>query len=252
MARNNHLQSDFTRLDKLLRKEALDTGDLSAAVDAYAYGRAMALVENVVAVVSDMAEGTSRIFGGGFSGVLGLDGYSEENSIWERRIISLMPEEEQHQKYIAELRFYHFLRQAGRGAENYYLMSRLRMTVPDGRNLEVLHRMYYLYGGDGRKVRYAVCLYGPMTVDFKGRSVVVNSITGVSEELTSSADANILSLREKQVLRLIDSGLKSRDIAEALHISVHTVSRHRQEILGKLQVKNSHEACRTARTLGLL
>jgi len=37
-----------------------------------------------------------------------------------------------------------------------------------------------------------------------------------------------------------------------LSISVNTVSRHRQEILGKLQVKNSIEACRIAKELQLL
>ena len=38
---------------------------------------------------------------------------------------------------------------------------------------------------------------------------------------------------------------------ENLH-SVHTVSRHRQEILGKLQVKNSIAACRVAKDLKLI
>ena len=37
-----------------------------------------------------------------------------------------------------------------------------------------------------------------------------------------------------------------------LAISPNTVSRHRQEILGKLQVKNSIEACRIARDLELI
>jgi len=37
-----------------------------------------------------------------------------------------------------------------------------------------------------------------------------------------------------------------------LSISTNTVSRHRQEILGKLQVKNSIEACRVAKDLKLI
>lgn len=252
MAKNNHLQRDFDRLDGLLRNEACRRNDPAVAAEVYAYAQAMARLENVVAVVSDLSQGTSRIFNGRFAAVLGLDGYSEESSIWEKKVISLMPEEEQHEKYIAELRFFHYLRQPGRRTGSYYLMSRLRMTAADGRIIDVLHRMYYVCGGDGRSVRFAVCLYGPVSVGFKGRSVVVNSVTGVSEELTSSADAEMLSPRERQVLQLIDSGLKSREIADALHISVHTVSRHRQEILGKLQVKNSHEACRVARSIDLL
>lgn len=40
--------------------------------------------------------------------------------------------------------------------------------------------------------------------------------------------------------------------AGRLSISVHTVSRHRQNILEKLRVGNATEACRVARGLGLL
>ncbi|MFG6381685.1 MAG: helix-turn-helix transcriptional regulator, partial [Muribaculum sp.] len=71
-------------------------------------------------------------------------------------------------------------------------------------------------------------------------------------ELTSAADASILSRREKQVLTLIDSGKRSYEIAEILSISKNTVSRHRQEILAKLQVKNSMEACRIAKAMKII
>ena len=70
-------------------------------------------------------------------------------------------------------------------------------------------------------------------------------------ELGGQEDAQILSDREKQILRLIDKGLMSKEIASQLSISVHTVSRHRQEILSKLQVKSSIEACRVAKELGI-
>lgn len=53
------------------------------------------------------------------------------------------------------------------------------------------------------------------------------------------------------MLRLIDQGMMSKTIAEQLSISVNTVSRHRQEILKKLRVSNSIEACRIARELDL-
>ncbi|WP_308550479.1 LuxR C-terminal-related transcriptional regulator [uncultured Parabacteroides sp.] len=71
-------------------------------------------------------------------------------------------------------------------------------------------------------------------------------------ELDKQNSTSILSVREKQVLNLIDKGLTSKKIAETLSISINTVSRHRQEILGKLQVKNSIEACRVAKDLKLI
>ena len=85
-----------------------------------------------------------------------------------------------------------------------------------------------------------------------GKSLVINSLTGLSEELTSAGDSSILSKREVQVLKLIDSGKTSADIAALLSISKNTVSRHRQEILAKLQVKNSLEACRLAKTMRII
>ena len=98
----------------------------------------------------------------------------------------------------------------------------------------------------------ALCLYNPLVIDVSNNSMVVNSVTGEMQELETKNDSNILSDREKQVLRLIDKGLMSKHIAERLSISINTVSRHRQEILSKLQVKNSIEACRVARDLGLI
>ena len=88
--------------------------------------------------------------------------------------------------------------------------------------------------------------------DLKGKSHVVNTVTGITEELSVENNNSVLGNRERQVLTLIDSGLKSSEIADRLNISIHTVSRHRQEILAKLQVKNSIEACRVAKSMELI
>lgn len=112
--------------------------------------------------------------------------------------------------------------------------------------------MYYIFDENEENVRYAICIYGSMPFDFKGKSHVVNSITGVKEELTASDNNKILSCRGCQILSMIDKGMKSAEIANLLNISIHTVSRHRQEIIGKLQVKNTHEACRIAKLMGLI
>lgn len=242
---------NFSKLDALLKKQAATNSD-HTSVDIYCYARFMAGVENVIAVVSDLSKGTSRIFNGSFAKRLGVADYNEENSIWEKKILSLMPDSEKEEKFISELRFFHFLKKLGASRRNYYLMSKLKFCGINGESINVLHRMYYIYDGDSDTVKYALCLYGPLSVDFNGKSVAINSLTGVSEELSHSSDNYILSSRERQVLTLIDSGMKSKDIADKLNISIHTVSRHRQEILAKLQVKNSIEACRLARSMKLI
>jgi DNA-binding CsgD family transcriptional regulator len=61
-----------------------------------------------------------------------------------------------------------------------------------------------------------------------------------------------LTRREKEVLRLIEEGKYSKEISDRLRISIHTVNRHRQNILEKMQVNNAREAIRYARRQGLL
>ena len=80
----------------------------------------------------------------------------------------------------------------------------------------------------------------------------MDSSDGQMAELAKQSDIQILSARERQILRLIDRGLRSKEIAQMLSISIHTVSRHRQEILARLQVKNSIEACRLAKEMKLI
>lgn len=243
---------NLTKLDQLLKNQSIKADSIETA-QLLDYAEYISRIENVIAVVSDLKRGTSRIFPGKFGLTLGVGDYSKEDSIWEKAILDLMTEEEREEKYIAELRFFNFLRHVPRHVRSdYYLVSKLRMNTAAGHAIDVTHRMYYIYAADSETITHALCLYGRSAFDFTGKSVAVNSLTGVSEELTSLADASILSRREKQVLALIDSGKRSYEIAEMLSISKNTVSRHRQEILAKLQVKNSIEACRIAKTMKII
>lgn len=244
--------SCLKKLNQLLKSQSFngDTIDVSQLLD---YAKNISQIENVTVVVSDMRCGISRIFPGKFGIVLGVSNYVEENSIWEKAILNLMTEKQREEKYLAELRFFNFLRHVPRHARpDYYLVSKLRMKAATGDTIDVIHRMYYIYADDSETVTHALCLYGRPTFDFIGKNRIVNSFTGISEELTASGDSSILSRREKQVLTLIDSGKRSYEIAEILSISKNTVNRHRQQILAKLQVKNSMEACRIAKTMKII
>jgi DNA-binding NarL/FixJ family response regulator len=55
----------------------------------------------------------------------------------------------------------------------------------------------------------------------------------VEEEKTE-----VLTIREKEVLKLMAEGKRTKEIAAALYISPHTVRRHRSNILEKLNIKN--------------
>ena len=62
----------------------------------------------------------------------------------------------------------------------------------------------------------------------------------------------ILTAREVDILKKIARGLLSKEIADMLGLSVHTVNTHRQRILAKLNVNNSIEAVKYATVLGII
>ena len=55
----------------------------------------------------------------------------------------------------------------------------------------------------------------------------------------TSAEENLLSERELEILRLICQGLSNHEIAENLFISKRTVDKHRANILSKTQSRNT-------------
>jgi len=67
-----------------------------------------------------------------------------------------------------------------------------------------------------------------------------------------AGDGELLTLREREILQLVSKGLVSREIADVLFISVHTVNTHRQRIIRKLDVSNTSEAIRYALDLGII
>ena len=61
-----------------------------------------------------------------------------------------------------------------------------------------------------------------------------------------------LSERETEILTLVAEGRSSRDIAEQLHLSHHTINTHRKNILKKLACKSAAELMNYAYSNGLI
>lgn len=156
-------------------------------------------------------------------------------------------------KMLQELLFFHYISRCSKSRRfNHCLMQRLRMRSRNGEWIETLHRLYYIPAQDGKTIRFALCLYGAMTTNLKADAVVIDMLTGETIKLNKPTGIKILSPQEISVLKLIDEGNRSKGIADILGISLHTVSRHRQNIIAKLKVRNSAEACKIARTLSIL
>lgn len=114
--------------------------------------------------------------------------------------------------------------------------------------VRVLHRMFYIASQSNSSIWLSLCLYN-LTVDPYSDSAIINSANGQALELQKQTCNDILSVREKEILQLIEQGMMSKEIASTLSISINTVNRHRQNILEKLHVGNSIEACRIAKGL---
>lgn len=75
-----------------------------------------------------------------------------------------------------------------------------------------------------------------------GRSAIVSllqSAMAIDEEEETKPIGNYeLSDRETDVLVLVAKGLSSKEIAETLHISIHTVNSHRKNITHKTGIKS--------------
>jgi DNA-binding NarL/FixJ family response regulator len=61
-----------------------------------------------------------------------------------------------------------------------------------------------------------------------------------------------LTQREQEILELIWSGLKNREIGERLQISVKTVEAHRANMMKKVRVSNTAQLLKAAIQEGLL
>ena len=74
------------------------------------------------------------------------------------------------------------------------------------------------------------------------RRIASQTITGGH----ASGGLEVLSDRELQVFELIGRGQRTRTIAEQLHLSVHTIESHRENIRRKLSLRSGTELMRLA------
>ena len=65
-------------------------------------------------------------------------------------------------------------------------------------------------------------------------------------------DADLLTPRQRDILRLVSIGHTNREIAEVLEISVRTVEVHRFNLMRRLDVRNVAQLLRRSLQLGLL
>ncbi len=143
-----------------------------------------------------------------------------DKKVWE--FLNTLPEEEKlAYKYIYELR-----------------------VLDKGKYVRMIYQMRILAFKEDNFLAMGIIDIAPeQSANTSVRFQIKNCLTDeiVPFAIESAADT-LLTPREREVLALAKEGMFSKEISEKLNISIHTVNRHRQNILEKLQVDNMIEA----------
>ncbi|MPS73638.1 MAG: response regulator transcription factor [Chryseobacterium sp.] len=208
-------------------------------------------LENGIAILSDLKNNKSYIYSGKIADELHIfqnQSNLEIESIWEDELFNILNPDDVLQKHILELQFFQFIKTvAFEKRKDFSIISKLRLS---GSSKSLIHKMFYFSDAYHKNVELALCLYHfdflPSS-DYTG--MIINTTNGTIIQQTEAENSNFLSAREKEILKMIQLGKRSKEIAELLFISVNTVNRHRQNILEKMRVSNTTEACTLAAKL---
>lgn len=216
-------------------------------------------IDHSIAVLSDFQADKSYIYVGSFGKIFGMEsGNIVIDSAFEECIFSKIHPDDLTERHILELSYFRYLKkQPVQEREKYSTFSRIRACNTVGDYCYVNHRNIYLKTLPNDGVWLALCTYAP-SADVSLRpgidGKIVNNETGevISFENYKDYGQGLLSKRETEVLTHVAKGMGSKQIAEQLNIAVHTVRRHRQNIIHKMQVANTAEAVKTCIVMGII
>lgn len=212
-------------------------------------------------VITDASADRSYIIGGDFCCLLGISSspelFKEVDSSDEDLIyLRLHPEDLVEKRMLEYAYFKHVDSLTGEEKLRFKATCTIRIRNHKGDYMAVSNSTQVLYPSPKGKIWLILCCYdlAPQAGGREGiEARIVNNSTGEIIPVAAHAQRNqILSEREKEILRLIRDGKPSKLIAEELHISINTVNRHRQNILSKLSVGNSMEAVMAATLMRLM
>ncbi|MUL64648.1 DNA-binding response regulator [Mycobacterium sp. CBMA 234] len=80
-------------------------------------------------------------------------------------------------------------------------------------------------------------------------AILMRRLSALATQRQPAAKDLVLTVREAQILRMLEKGLSNRDIADELCIAIHTVKNHVHNLLHKLGVSTRAEAAARFRTV---
>ena len=219
--------------------------------------RMIAETENGIVVLSDFEQEISFIYAGKLGEKLGLGRIvTKVSSAFEEKIFNIIPSKELMERHVLKLRFLQLQKTLPINERSCYnTICTLHFRISEHNTIPILHRTYYLESFPNGSIWLSLCVYTPFVEDNKNPiHNIVNNQTGemLLSETYERLGRQLLSPREIAVLSLLSKGQSSKQIADALHISVNTVYRHRQNILASLQASNTAAAVEIALRLHLI
>lgn len=238
-------------LNTLYKRQGLDTERLPEEAVGECIERVQTLsdITHCQAVITDIANDQSWLFKPQTAAE--HYGSSDEDAIYGR-----MHPADLVYKRMLEYQFFQFTEQHPETATSYKALCHIRLRDAKGKWVYVDNSTQVLRTSPEGKMWLILCCYSLSATQHGVFDIGAHMICADTQEVTpclfSAEKEHLLSAREKEILRLIQAGKQSKEIAEVLHISIFTVSRHRQNILQKLSVNNSMEAVNAAVAMGLV
>ena len=220
------------------------------------FAETYAMCDNAIVALNNMRTGKCHICLGKTAEMLGIGRSGTHvcvDSVFEEEIISCINPENLVVQHMQELKFFNRMMTPQNVAEGFpwYMEQIISMHDIEGKYHPVIHRIQYFPSEGKQGICYALCVY-KFTKESFTHARLIHKLTGEERRIDISELRSILSNREKELLEYIQKGLASKEIAGIMGISKNTVDRHRQNIIEKLQVSNTTEACFKAKRLGLI
>ncbi len=221
----------------------------------------MTSVTNACCVITNAACDYCYLFGGELASLLGIcEGkqlYKEFDSSDEDIIYNKLHPEDLVEKRMLEYEYFKFVNELPEEEKiRHKATCRIRIKNRLGNYIILDNSTQIMRTSPMGKIWLILCCYdlSPSQEIQEGINAhIVNNQNGEIISLSfSDRKSRILTEREKEILMLIKEGKPSKQIADILGISIHTVNRHRQNILERLSVGNSVEAITAAISMGLL
>lgn len=244
---SQHLENEFLDVDEVERCKTMAAN--------------VAAITNACCVITDAARDFCYLFSGELTRLLGITDepslYREISSSDEDEIYNRLHPEDLVEKRMLEYEYFKYVdRLPPEDKMRFKAICRIRVKDKDGKYLILDNSTQIMQPSPLGKIWLILCCYDLSPCqEFAGgiNASIKNNHSGEIIRLSLSERKNrILTEREKEILLQIKEGKSSKQIADILGISIHTVNRHRQNILVRLSVGNSLEAIMAATSMGLL